>query len=28
MTGRIFSGASNDLMNVAKIARMMVMNYG
>ncbi|MFI5362171.1 MAG: ATP-dependent metallopeptidase FtsH/Yme1/Tma family protein [Elusimicrobiota bacterium] len=28
MTGKIWSGAGNDLMNVTKIARMMVMNYG
>ena len=28
MTGHIFSGAGNDLMNVTKIARMMVMSYG
>ena len=28
MTGQIYSGAANDLLNVTKIARMMVMNYG
>ena len=28
MTGQIYSGAANDLINVTKIARMMVMNYG
>ncbi|HEX4048172.1 MAG TPA: AAA family ATPase, partial [Elusimicrobiota bacterium] len=28
MTGRIYSGASNDLLNVTRIAREMVMRYG